>query len=98
MSVALLYLIREFMLKSWQNCKPYFSGIQLSSEAEIVGGGWSGESPPKSEIIGKSDTLSVDLDQFLVKTFLIDRNYELPAILDDLNFNFLGGACPKPPR
>ena len=38
----------------------------LYTEAEIVGV-WGNESPPMLEIVGKSNTLSVDLDQFLVK-------------------------------
>ena len=38
----------------------------IESEAEIVGV-WEGENSPILSIVGKSDTLSVDFDQFLVK-------------------------------
>ena len=48
------------------------------AEAEIVG---RGPEPLRLEIVGESDTLSFDLDQFLVKLSLKNiKNYEFPAI------------------
>ena len=43
----------------------FFIFANSEPEAEIVGV-W-GATPPRLEIVVKSDTLSVDLDQFLVK-------------------------------
>ena len=65
------------------------------SEGEIVGV-WEARAP-RLEIVSKSDTLSVDLDQFLVKFFpKMDRELRISCDFRCKFQNFQGEHAPEP--